>query len=71
MREFEDELIHHSIDAHRPADQLELRVVRVAEDEVVAVESSQGFAADASGQLYIDHQHLIPSFRVLGAKDVQ
>lgn len=38
MREFEDEFINHPINANSPANQLQFRIIRIVEDEVVAVE---------------------------------
>jgi len=40
MREFEDELINHAVDANRPADELQVCIGRVIEDEIVAVEDA-------------------------------
>lgn len=41
MGETEDELVDNPVDAHRPADQLQVRVFGVVEDEVVAVKVGQ------------------------------
>jgi hypothetical protein len=51
MREFEDKLINHAVDANRPADKLQVSVGRVVEDEVVAVEDAQIVSSDATSEL--------------------
>ena len=54
--EFEDELINHTIDTNRAADQLEVGVCRVVEDEVVPIESGQTAPPYATSQLFHDCQ---------------
>lgn len=49
MGELDNKLVDDAIHAHRPADKLQGSVVRVAVDEMVAVEGCQAIAADASG----------------------
>ena len=39
MREFVNELIHHSIDSHSSTNELEFGIFRVLKDEVISVES--------------------------------
>jgi hypothetical protein len=51
MRETEDELINDAVDANRPADELQVCISRVVEDEVVPVEDAQIVSSDATGEL--------------------
>lgn len=48
VSELKDELIDYPINAHRPADELQGRVGRVIEDEVMAIEIRQRPATDAT-----------------------
>lgn len=57
----EDKLVNHPVDAYRSADELELRVRRVAEDEMMAVEVCETLTADASSQRR-DVVDLLPPF---------
>lgn len=50
MGAVEQKLVHDTVDAHGPADQLQRCIIRVAEDEVVAVKGSQLRPADAARQ---------------------
>jgi hypothetical protein len=51
VREFEDELINHAVDAYCPTNELQISVCRVVEDEVVSVEDAQIVSPDAAGEL--------------------
>ena len=51
MREFEDKLIDHAVDAYRAAHELQVSICRVVEDEVVAVEDAQIVSPDATSEL--------------------
>ena len=51
MREFEDELVDHAVDAYRSTDKLQVGVRRVVEDEVVSVEDAQVVSSDAASEL--------------------
>ena len=48
MGERENELVDYTVDAYGPGDEGEGRVGRIAEDEVVRVESSESLLAYAS-----------------------
>lgn len=52
MSELVDKFVDYPINAHCAANELKLGVLRVAEDEVIAVEGSKLFSADAAGDLY-------------------
>ena len=51
MCELEDELVDYAINAHRPADELHLRISRIVEDEVVFIELRECLSTDAAYQL--------------------
>jgi hypothetical protein len=51
VREAEDELVDHAVDAYCSTDELELRVFGVIEDEMMAVEVCQCFSADSACHL--------------------
>jgi hypothetical protein len=51
MREFEDELVDHAVDAYRSTDKLQVGIRRVVEDEVVSVEDAQIVSSDAASEL--------------------
>lgn len=53
VREGEDEFVDDPVDADGAADELQLRIRGVAEDEVVAVEVGQLGAADAACYLLL------------------
>ena len=46
--ELEDEFVDDTIDTHRSADELQLGVSGVAEDEAVGIELGEGVATDAA-----------------------
>lgn len=54
MSELEDELVNDSIDAYRAADEFQLSVVGVVEDEVAAIELGKLRSSNASRQLKTD-----------------
>lgn len=51
MREFEDELVDHAVDAYCSTDKLQVGIRRVIEDEVVSVEDAQIISSDAASEL--------------------
>lgn len=51
MCELEDELVDHAIDTNGSADELQVCICRVVEDEVVAVELGQIASPNTTGQL--------------------
>jgi hypothetical protein len=51
VREFEDELIDHAVDAYRSTHELQIGICGVVEDEVVSVEDAQIISPDAAGEL--------------------
>lgn len=48
---FEDKLIDYSVDSECPANQLQIGIFRVIENEIVSIEVCQGFAANSTGHL--------------------
>jgi hypothetical protein len=51
VRELEDELVNHAVDADGSTHKLKVSVCRVVEDEVVAVEDAQVVSPDATSEL--------------------
>lgn len=49
MGTFHVELINHSVDSHRTADEFQLHVCWVVVDEVVVIEVGHGVSPDAAG----------------------
>ncbi len=50
MRKPKQKLIYNPIYPDRPTNQLHTRILRVLEDEILAIESRQIFSADSTGE---------------------
>lgn len=51
MGDFVDEFVDHTVNTNRPADELQLGIIRITEDEMVPVETGEFVAANTAGQL--------------------
>lgn len=51
MRELVDGFVNNAVDTNCSANEFQFRIIRVAEDEVVPVELSQGRASNPASQL--------------------
>lgn len=53
MGDFVDEFVDYTVNTNRPADELQLGVIRITEDEMVPVEIGEFVAANTASQLSV------------------